>query len=191
MNPSLHCVATLLSLALFVCWSSPAVAKQDKRLCTPRSFPAVTLDARVVGVNDGDTVKAVFPADSQFPGQQAVRLLEIDAPESGQAFGNRSKQKLSELAFGRTLRFTITGNDRYCRPLALINSADGSINLMMVESGMAWFNQEYGRVVSIKRAEAEAKAAKRGLWIDPAPIYPGVWRKAKREGTLDALQGAQ
>lgn len=182
---------TLTAASLCLITSAPLFAKTEKRLCRAETIAAVTYDARVVGVSDDDTVKAVFPANAAYPGQQSVRLLEIDAPESGQAFGNRSKQKLSELAFGKTLRFTITGNDRYCRPLALINGADGSVNQFMVESGFAWFNREYGTVLAIKRSEDAARAAKRGLFIEANPIYPGDWRKAKRQGNLNELQGSQ
>ncbi len=45
-----------------------------------------------------------------------------------------------------------------------------------------------GRSLRMRAADA---GAKRGLWVDPKPIYPGDWRKAKRNGTLDALEGAQ
>jgi micrococcal nuclease len=33
-----------------------------------------------------------------------VRLAEIDAPEKSQAYGQRSKQSLSDLAFGKQVR---------------------------------------------------------------------------------------
>jgi len=33
--------------------------------------------------------------------------------------------------------------------------------------------------------EKEARAAKKGLWVDPAPIPPWVYRKARRAQALD------
>ena len=55
----------------------------------------------IVGISDGDTLTARCPAaDPAHPYQQVrVRLAEIDAPESRQAFGQRSKRHLSDLCF--------------------------------------------------------------------------------------------
>lgn len=52
---------------------------------------------KVVGVADGDTIAVLRERE-----QIKVRLNEIDAPEKAQAFGNRSKQSLSELCFDKT-----------------------------------------------------------------------------------------
>lgn len=183
-------IFTAVCLAVWVSPSS-SIASERKRDCSAQKIAPITIDAPVVGVTDGDTLKAMFSANAPYPGQQSVRLLEIDAPESGQAFGNRSKQKLSELAFGKTLRFTITGHDRFCRPLALVSGAEGNVNQLMVESGFAWFSREYGTILAIKRSEEAARAAKRGLFADPNPIYPGEWRKAKRQGNTDAVIGSR
>ena len=53
---------------------------------------AVTL---LVGVFDGDTITVLDDAKAQHKN----RIAGIDAPEKGQAFGERSKQALSALAF--------------------------------------------------------------------------------------------
>jgi len=60
---------------------------------------AATITGRVVGVADGDTI-TVLDADKV---QHKIRLSGIDAPEKKQAFGNRSKESLSELAFDKTV----------------------------------------------------------------------------------------
>lgn len=64
-------------------------------------FPLTTLVAevtgRIVGVHDGDTV-TVLDAVRQ---QHKIRLQGIDAPELGQAYGQKSKQHLSDLVFGK------------------------------------------------------------------------------------------
>ena len=56
------------------------------------------LIGRVVGVADGDTLTVL--AQRQ---QHRVRLTRIDAPEKGQAFGQVSKQHLSDLAYDKTV----------------------------------------------------------------------------------------
>lgn len=176
-----------------LCSEASAAERTKGRLCRPETIAPLTVDAPVVGVSDGDTLKARFTADFAYPGQQSIRLLEIDAPESGQAFGNRSKQALSALAFGKTLRFVIRGHDRYCRPLALIaapGTADGSVNLAMVEQGLAWANREYGKDPAYRTAEDAARSARRGLWVDTNPMYPGDYRRAKRNGETVTEGGA-
>lgn len=66
-----------------------------------RHMLAAVLTCLVVGISDGDTLAARCPtADAAHPYQRVkVRLAEIDAPESGQAFGRRSKEHLSALCF--------------------------------------------------------------------------------------------
>ena len=56
---------------------------------------AENITGRVVGVADGDTI-TVLDGDKV---QHKIRLAGIDAPENKQAFGNRSKESLSALAF--------------------------------------------------------------------------------------------
>ena len=60
---------------------------------------AETIHGKVVGVSDGDTI-TVLDGDYQ---QYKIRLAGIDAPEKAQAFGNRSKEHLSALVFGKSV----------------------------------------------------------------------------------------
>jgi hypothetical protein len=49
------------------------------------------IEGRVVGVSDGDTITVLDDSNTQHK----IRFTGIDAPEKGQAFGERSKQGLS------------------------------------------------------------------------------------------------
>ena len=84
---------------------------------------AETLTGRVVGISDGDTITVLV-------GQQQVkvRLADIDAPESKQAFGTRSKQALSDLCFQKDAKLETAGKDRYGRTIATVYSRRSSRN---------------------------------------------------------------
>ena len=62
-------------------------------------------------MSDGDTLIVLTPEKQPIK----VRLAEIDAPEKSQAFGQRSKQSLSDLVFGKQVRIEQQDRDRYGR----------------------------------------------------------------------------
>jgi hypothetical protein len=69
------------------------------------------ITGRVVGIADGDTLTLLTDSHRQV----RIRLAEIDAPESGQPWGNRSKTILSQLVFSKTVSVTTRGVDQYGR----------------------------------------------------------------------------
>jgi endonuclease YncB( thermonuclease family) len=82
-----------------------------------------------------------------------VRLSWIDAPEKPRAFGQRSKQHLSDLVFGREVELHTHGLDRYGRvAVILVDGIDA--NLEQVCSGMAWC---YTRYLSQAPAEIQGE----------------------------------
>lgn len=69
------------------------------------------LQGRVVRIADGDTL-TVLDADQV---QHRVRLAGIDAPERAQPFGERAKQNLARLTFGKPVEIRWHKKDRYKR----------------------------------------------------------------------------
>ena len=67
------------------------------------------LEGRVVGVSDGDTI-TLLDAKEQT---HKIRLSGIDAPEKDQAFGQNSKQHLSDAVFGKDIQVDHHKKDRY------------------------------------------------------------------------------
>ena len=142
---------------------------------------AETITGLVVSVSDGDTI-TVLDANKV---QHKIRLAGIDAPEKKQAFGNRSKESLSALAFDKTVNVETDKQDRYGRQVGkvLVNGQD--VNLVQVERGMAWFYRQYQREQSpndrrlYEAAEDAARADKRGLWRDADPMPPWEFRHNK------------
>lgn len=143
---------------------------------------ADTLYGRVVGVADGDTVTVLDATNTQWK----IRLMGIDAPEKKQAFGSKSKEYLSGLAFNKQVTVEYNKQDRYGRTVGkiIINGVDA--NLEQVKAGMAWHYKQYQREQSVEDrmiytlAEEQARAGKRGLWIGPEPVPPWDWRKQQK-----------
>ena len=154
------------------------------------SCQARTIEGRVVGVADGDTV-TVLDADKV---QHKIRLSGIDAPEKAQAFGNRSKESLSELVFSKDVQVETNKRDRYGRDVGkvLINGVDA--NLAQVQRGFAWHYKAYEREQSANDrklydlAESEARAFRRGLWSDVNPEPPWDYRQQRRKVVTDRAQ---
>lgn len=136
-----------------------------------------------MAVADGDTVTVLDSSDTQH----RIRLEGIDAPESHQAFGSRSKQNLSDLVFGKDITVTYYKTDQYGRLVGKILLEGKDINLEQVKAGMAWHYKEYQREQTptdrelYDKADDEARATRRGLWIDPDPVEPSQFRREERE----------
>lgn len=132
---------------------------------------------KVVAVADGDTLTVLVERQ-----QIKVRLVEIDAPEKGQAFGNRSKQSLSDLCFDKTAKLDDKGKDHYGRTLARVYCDGVDANTEQIRRGMAWVYDRYVIDRSLYGLQDDARAARLGLWVDPKPMPPWEWRvKLKTE----------
>ncbi len=134
---------------------------------------AATLGCKVIHVADGDTVTCLL-ANKQ---KERIRLADIDAPESKQAFGNQSKQLLAKQVHGQQVTIKPSGKDQYGRLIGTVYLNGQDINYVMVRSGMAWVYKEYSKNPKYYLAQRTAKKAKLGLWRDPKPIYPSEFRR--------------
>ena len=154
----------------------PAMSKALACLLLVLACPveAATFTGQVVSVADGDTITVLDAAKVQHK----IRLAGIDAPEKKQPFGNRSKESLSELVFSKTVTVETDKRDRYGREVGKVLVDGLDANLVQVLQGFAWHYKAYEReqpLIDRKAyadAETEAKAARRGLWADLAPIPP-------------------
>jgi micrococcal nuclease len=138
--------------------------------------PAQSFAGRVIGVADGDTLDVLVNREPR-----RVRLADVDAPEKGQAYGQRAKQAVSALAFGKTVTVVVKGQDRYRRTLGEVLLADGSsLNKQLVRDGWAWQYKRYSSDRVLAALEAEARQARRGLWADPHARPPWEFRQSQR-----------
>lgn len=130
---------------------------------TTTTTEQVSEEAVIVSrVIDGDTIK--------LETGDTVRLLSINAPESGEECYSESKQFLGDLILNKeiTLEADVENEDLYGRLLRYVHIDNIFVNLEMVEKGYAkaWIvepNDKYAN--EIKQTEQEAKNNNRGcLW---------------------------
>lgn len=131
---------------------------------------------RAVSILDGDTIEVLH---SNRP--ERIRLNGIDCPEKGQAYGKRAKQAASALVFGKDVTLQTYGKDKYGRTIADVLLPDGTnVNHELVKNGWCWWYRKYSPGdITLERLETEAREARRGLWADPQPVPPWVYRNGK------------
>ena len=142
------------------------------------SLFSADIKGKVVAVTDGDTITVL---DNLDKGKFRIRLDKIDAPEKKQAFGNKAKQYLSSLIFGKKVSIRYKSIDRYGRILGVVFLDGAEINLQMVQNGYAWHYSYYDKTPAYIQAEKQARAEKKGLWADPNPINPYQFRKSQKK----------
>lgn len=142
------------------------------------------LNGQVVAIADGDTVTVLDASNKQWK----IRLLGIDAPEKKQAFGQKSKANLSDLVFNKQVSAEYSKKDKYGRTVGKIIVDGVDANLEQVRAGLAWHYKKYEREQPVDdraayaNAEEQARAEKKGLWVDAEPTPPWDWRKLKKNG---------
>jgi hypothetical protein len=77
--------------------------------------------------------------------------------------------------------------DRYGRTIADVLLPDGTnVNHTLVKEGWCWWYRKYAPGDKVLEGlENDAREAKKGLWVDPAPVPPWVYRKARRGQAID------
>lgn len=130
-----------------------------------------TLAGRAV-VIDGDTLEI---------GGRTIRLLHIDAPETGQPHGAVATGALAALTAGHRVVCRGARSDAYGRLLAECRAGQRDLGAALVRQGHAVVFRRYGDTHAA--LEAEARAARRGLWAAPAPVMPWAYRARRWEAS--------
>lgn len=125
-------------------------------------------EARIVDVNDGDTVVISMEGKTC-----RTRLIGIDAPEMGQKpWGRKAKthlRKILKASGGRVrVEMDITKYDKYDRLLAYLWLDDGTlINELMLKDGYAvlfTIQPNSKHVDRLKKAQYAARETRSGIW---------------------------
>ena len=143
----------------------------------PLSFQSVRPTGPAVSVLDGDTIEVLHNNQDE-----RIRFNGIDCPEKGQAYGKRAKQAASALVYGKKVTLQTFGKDKYGRTIADVILPDGTnVNHELVKDGWCWWYRKYapGDAV-LEDLEKAAREERKGLWANPQPVPPWVYRKGNR-----------
>lgn len=129
---------------------------------------------KVISIKDGDTVVVIDTLNVQT----TLRLAEVDCPEKAQAFGTKAKQFTSDEIYLKQVKYIVTDIDRYGRSIAKIYYNNNKyLSEEIIRNGFGWHYKKYSTSKLLAKLEEEARKNKRGLWIDPNPIYPSDFRR--------------
>ena len=159
---------------------------QNLPACLASAMAAIQLSSIVPGVTRSQPVlvRAVIDGDTiDVATIGRVRLLGIDAPEIGRGFdtgapfAREARERLASLVLRHWVRLDEEGAalDAYNRHLAYVVREDGLfVNAVLVRDGLARVvaRTPLVRLDELKRAEAEAQYARRGMWGAAPPLPP-------------------
>lgn len=147
-------------------------------LFLPHLAMATNLIGKVVKIQDGDTITILDQDKKQY----RIRFAQIDAPESNQPWGSRSKSYLTSRVAGETVTVVISGKDHYKRVLGAVFLSGININAELVETGNAWAYTKYVTDKKLFVLEKQARLNKAGLWqlSEKETIAPWIWRKTHK-----------
>ncbi|HWP94577.1 MAG TPA: thermonuclease family protein [Gammaproteobacteria bacterium] len=181
----MNLLSAALHLALALPFATHAVAETSGVAC---AAPATAQVAEVRTVLDGDTLVLAQ--------NWRLRLIGINAPEL--AHGGRASEHWSDearaalaslLPQGTAVRYTLGAEpaDRYGRLLGYVWRAQDGLNVhaALVRQGFAVrvaLPPNLALDPCLATAEAEARAAGRGLWRPPGPWLPAAAFPPERRG---------
>ena len=82
-----HCHQGQFTVQLFASQAEMQASRQQSYTAVPPTLPVNQFSGKVVSVLDGDTIDVLYNRRAK-----RIRLNGIDAPEKGQAFGQKAKQ---------------------------------------------------------------------------------------------------
>ncbi len=126
---------------------------------------------RVLRVIDGDTLDVACDGP-----EERIRLLRVDTPEREERGYGEARDALRRLVGRREVRLLLEEpgepvRDRHGRLLAYVYQGERNANAELVRLGWSHYDERFGAGRfgrAFRAAEAEARAAERGLWAEAA-----------------------
>ena len=143
-------------------------------------------NATVIRVVDGDTYQ-VLKGKRIF----TIRLLNVDAPETKQPFGEAAKDSVSKIILGKSIEFENIKLDKYNRTLATVYINKKRLDSILIAKGWAWFYEEYSNKIELKTLQNVAMNKRLGLWKCgfSKACPPSVYRKLNAKNRAKYCKG--
>lgn len=130
---------------------------------------------KVVRISSGDRLTVLHELNPEV-----IVVYGVACPLREQPFALEAEQFLTGVAAGQTVTIQVRDYDIYNRTVAEVTLPDGrNLGPELLRRGLAWWDQiNYPDDQELKQMEAEARAARRGIWLDPNPVPPWEWHNA-------------
>ena len=165
----------LLAVLVVLCALGVGPIAATQKVQPPVRSP---FQAQVINVHDGDTL-SVRALDATV---YRIRLEGIDAPEAGQPFSQVARNLTRELAFDKNVSVRIITTDRNRRLVSRVFVEGKDLSVALVRAGLAWHYTDFSHDPVLAGLQREARAGRRGLWSEQAPVAPWEWRSRGSRG---------
>ena len=140
-----------------------------------QAAPPASVQGIVTKVIDGDSLWLTPPGKPPIE----VRLRDIDAPESCQAWGPEARKALADLALNKVATLQPSARDSYGRTLGTLLIEELNVGRFMVENGHAWSVRSRWDQGPLVKQEKMARALSRGLHAAPGAVQPKEFRRTQ------------
>src|SRR3989344_2954449 len=148
--------------------------------------------ASKTGNTSTETVTRVLDGDTfDTADEKRIRLALVDAPEYTKGcLSQEAKTRLEELVLGKTVRMEEVARENFGRSVAFVTVDNILVNKVLITEGLAQYKAENklkDYTLGYQEAQAEAVAARRGIWSDKCQnkkkagcVIKGNYRKDNR-----------
>lgn len=135
---------------------------------------AATIKGTCIKVADGDTlhIRAVRRI-------LEIRLAGADCPEEGQDYYQEAKEFTTSLVLKKKVAIEVGSFEGEKQLIGRVYVGGTDLSLALVDQGLAWYDKESGTDKALAKAQKKARKNKMGLWSNPNPMAPWIFRKTK------------
>ncbi|MBM4776691.1 MAG: thermonuclease family protein [Archangiaceae bacterium] len=129
-------------------------------------------------------VGQVTKVKADEPGTALVMSTDVISPNWGQRWNTEALRAIRDATLGEAVTVELRTPDEELRTLGAVETvtAFGRIRMgkvyvheLLLKQGLAWVLPSARGDAALVKLEAEARAAKKGLWADADPVEPWLW----------------
>ena len=108
-----------------------------------------------------------------------VRLYGVDCPETGQPQAEEAKKAAMQAVTGVNVRVDVLTRDNLGIPVVVVTAGEINVANTLLDAGLAWWDRQNAPDDrDMKRLNAQAIGAGKGIWTDAAPLAPWDYRRS-------------